>query len=273
MLGEMLENVRRMRPLIHNITNNVTVNDCANVLLACGASPIMANDLSEVEEIQDISCGLNVNIGTLAFSDIKAIIAAGRRANELGNPVIFDPVGAGASRLRREAVGEILSNIKCSVIKCNGSELRTLAEHKASKGGVDAEVSDGTTEDNIKDAVMLAKSLAAEYKTVVAVTGAIDIVTDGEKTYCAYNGRPMMSSVTGTGCQLSALMAAFIAANKDKKLIAALAAVCAMGVCGEIAFERMTALDGNASYRNYIIDAVYNLDGDTLDKKARFKAI
>lgn len=272
MLGEILENVRRERPLIHSITNSVTVNDCANILLACGASPIMANDINEVEEIQNISRGLNVNIGTMAFSDTKTIIAAGKRANELGNPVVFDPVGVGASRLRRKAAEEILSGVKCSVIKCNGSELRTLAENKAAKGGVDADPSDGTTEENIKTAVTLARTLAASCKTVVAVTGAIDIVTDGDKAFCVYNGHPMMSFVTGTGCQLSALMTAFVAANKKDTLTAALAAVCAMGVCGEKAFERMSTIDGNASYRGYIIDAVFKLDGDTLDKCARFKA-
>lgn len=269
MFKEMLENLRRQKPLIHNITNYVTVNDCANILLACGASPIMADDIDEVEEITSVCAGLNINIGTLNSSVIKSMYAAGKAADKLHHPIILDPVGAGASRLRTETARGLLKEIKFSVIRGNISEIKVLAEGSGSTRGVDASVADAVTEDNLGDAVRFAKSFAEKTGAVIAITGAIDIVADKERAFCIRNGSPMMGSVTGTGCQLSAMAAAFAAANPQNILEAIAAAVSAMGLCGEIAFSRLTGLDGNASYRNYIIDAVYNLTGDELEKGAK----
>lgn len=273
MLGELLDNVRQRHPLIHSITNYVTVNDCANILLACGASPIMADDIGEVEEITALCGGLNINIGTLNACTIPAMLCAGKKANELGRPVVLDPVGAGASSLRTDTALRLLEQVRFSVIRGNISEIKALALGRGSTQGVDADVGDAVTEAALGDAVRFAKSFAEKTGAVIAITGAIDIVASAETAYCIFNGRPMMSSVTGTGCQLSALTAAFVTANPDRTLEAAAAAVCAMGVCGELAFRRLSGLDGNSSYRNYIIDTVYRLDGETLEQKARYKIL
>lgn len=271
MLGLMLKNVREKSPLIHNITNYVTANDCANIVLACGASPIMADDIDEVQDITAICGGLNINIGTLNARTVPAMLAAGKKANELGHPVVFDPVGAGASRLRTETALRLLEEVKFAMIRGNISEIKTLASGSGSTKGVDADGTDAVTEDNLDQAVAFAKAFAQTTGAVVAVTGAIDIVADSKTAYCIRNGHPMMSAVTGTGCQLSAMTAAYAAANPGHPLEAAAAAVCAMGLCGQLAYERLTPKDGNASYRNYIIDAVYNLTPEELEKGAKYE--
>ena len=273
MFKEMLENVRERCPLIHNITNYVTVNDCANILLACGGSPIMSDDIGEVEDITSICGGLNINIGTLNSRTIPAMLAAGKKANELGHPVLLDPVGAGASSLRTDTALKLPDDVKFTVIRGNISEIKTLAAGSGTTKGVDADSADRVTEENLERVCGFVKAFAAKTGAVVAVTGAIDIVADGEKAYCIFNGHPMMSSVTGTGCQLSAMTAAYVTANPENVLEAAAAAVCAMGVCGEIAYERLDPKDGNSSYRNYIIDAVYNLSGVILEKRAKYKVM
>lgn len=271
MLKDMLSNVRATCPLIHNITNYVTVNDCANILLACGGSPIMADDKDEAAEITTICGGLNINIGTLNSHTIPSMLIAGRRANELGHPVLLDPVGAGASTLRTETALKLLEEVKFTVIRGNISEIKTLALGSGTTKGVDADVADQVTEDNLDAAAAFARSFAEKTGAVVAITGAIDIVADSRQAYCIRNGHPMMSSITGTGCQLSAMTTAYITANPDHPLEAAAAAVCAMGLAGEIAHARMTDLDGNSSYRNYIIDAIYNMTPEMLEKGAKYE--
>ncbi len=271
MFGEMLKNVRASCPLIHNITNYVTVNDCANVVLACGASPIMADDREEVAEISSLCAGLNLNIGTLNSRTIDSMLLAGKRANELGHPVVLDPVGAGASKLRTETALRLLDEVRFTVIRGNVSEIKVLASGSGSTKGVDADLADRVTEENLDEMLAFAKSFAAKTGAVVAITGAIDLVTDGKTACCIRNGHPMMSSVTGTGCQLSAMTAAFVTANPTQPLEATAAAVCAMGLAGEIAHGRLTKLDGNASYRNYIIDAIYNMTPEMLEKGARYE--
>jgi len=271
MLKEMLSNVREKSPLIHNITNYVTVNDCANILLACGASPIMADDIDEVEEITALCLGLNLNIGTLNQRTIPAMLAAGKKANQLGHPVILDPVGAGASTLRTETAHKLLAEIKFSVIRGNVSEIKTLAKCSGSTKGVDAAAADKISEESLESVVALAKDFAGKTQSIVAVTGAIDIVTDSNTACCIRNGHADMSRITGTGCQLSAMTTAFVAANPESPLTAAIAAVCTMGLCGEIARKRMTPSDGNASYSKYIIDAVYNLTPEQLERGARYE--
>ena len=273
MLKKMLENVRKTCPLVHNITNYVTVNDCANILLACGASPIMSDDAGEVEAITSICGGLNINIGTLNQRTIPSMLLAGKKANELGHPVVLDPVGAGASTLRTKTARDLVDQIHFTVIRGNISEIKTLALGSGTTKGVDADVADKVTRDNLSKAVAFAKEFAARTGAVVAITGAIDIVADQERAYCIYNGHPMMSSITGTGCQLSAMTAAYVTANPDNPLEAAAAAVCAMGICGEIAHKRLTPEDGNSSYRNYIIDAIYHLTGEDLDKYANYEIL
>ncbi|MDD6880847.1 MAG: hydroxyethylthiazole kinase [Firmicutes bacterium] len=271
MLKNMLENVRKNCPLVHNITNYVTVNDCANIILACGASPIMADDENEVEEITTICGGLNINIGTLNKRTIASMLKAGKKANELNHPVVLDPVGAGASALRTDTAMKLLEEVKFSVIRGNISEIKTLALGSGTTKGVDADVADKVTEENLDEVIAFAKAFAAKTGAVVAITGAIDIVADSSKAYCIRNGHPMMSSITGTGCQLSAMTTAFVTANQDNPLEAAAAAVAAMGYAGEVAHTRLSEMDGNSSYRNYIIDAIYNMTPEMLENGAKYE--
>lgn len=264
MIKECLENVRKNVPLVHNITNYVTVNDVANVILACGGSPIMSDDEDDAPDITSICGGLNINIGTLNKNTIPSMYLAGKRANELGHVVLLDPVGAGASKLRTDTAVGLMRDVKFDVIRGNISEIKTLAYGSGSTKGVDADVADAVTEDTLDGAVTFVKKLSAE-------TGSIDLVADSEKCYIIRNGRPEMGKITGTGCQLSGMMTAYVAANPDNKLEAAAAAVMVMGLAGEIGYSHLQTFEGNSTYRNRIIDAVYNMDGDTLEKGARYE--
>ncbi|MFV0466444.1 MAG: hydroxyethylthiazole kinase [Lachnospiraceae bacterium] len=271
MLAKQLENVKETNPLIHNITNYVTVNDCANILLASGASPIMSDDSQEVEEITSICAGLNINIGTLNANTIPSMFLAGKKANEVNHPVLLDPVGAGASSLRTSTAQKLLEQVKFAVIRGNASEIRTLALGQGNTKGVDADIADKVTDDNLESSVRFAKQFSEKTGAVVVITGEIDIVADKDRAFCIRNGNALMSSVTGTGCQLSALITAFVTANKESHLEAAASAVCAMGICGEKARERMQAADGNVSYRNYIIDAMFGLTPKELEECAKYE--
>ena len=271
MLGKCIDNVRKNVPLVHNITNYVTVNDVANVLLACGGSPIMSDEPDDVGDITSICGGLNINIGTLNKRSIEAMYIAGARANELGHKVLLDPVGAGASALRTDTAVGLMEKIRFDVIRGNISEIKTLALGSGTTKGVDADVADAVTEDSLDTAVSFAKSFAKESGSIVAITGAIDLVADAGRCFVIRNGRPEMGRITGTGCQLSGMMTAFLVANPDAQLEAAAAAVCTMGLAGEIGWSRMQDGDGNSTYRNRIIDAIFNMDGDTLDKGAKYE--
>ena len=264
MIKECLENVRKNVPLVHNITNYVTVNDVANVILACGGSPIMSDDEGDVEDITSICGGLNINIGTLNKNTIPSMYLAGKKANELGHVLLLDPVGAGASKLRTDTAVGLMNS-------CLNLVLIIAAYGSGSTKGVDADVADAVTEDTLDNAVTFVKKLSAETGSIIAVTGAIDLVADGEKCYVIRNGRPEMGKITGTGCQLSGMMTAYVVANQDNKLEAAAAAVMVMGLAGEIGYSHLQAFEGNSTYRNRIIDAIYNMDGDTLEQGAKFE--
>ncbi len=270
-MKKCLENVRERSPLVHNITNYVTVNDVANVLLACGGSPIMSDEPDDVADITSICGGLNINIGTLNKRSIEAMFVAGRKANELGHVVLLDPVGAGASALRTETALNLMKEIHFDVIRGNISEIKTLAIGSGTTKGVDADDADAVTEDNLDAMVAFARDFAARFQTIVAITGAIDLIADGTTCYVIRNGRPEMGRITGTGCQLSGLATAFAVANPENRLRAVAAAVCTMGCAGELGWKNMLPGDGNSTYRNRIIDAIYNMDGDTLERTARFE--
>ena len=270
-LKTMLENVRAKTPLVHNITNYVTVNDVANVLLAAGGSPIMSDDADDVEDITSICGGLNINIGTLNKNTIPSMFLAGRKANELGHIVLLGPVGAGASRLRTDTANRLMREVRFDAVRGNISEIKTLCTGSGTTKGVDADAVDAVTEANLDDGVALVKAFARQAGCIIAVTGAIDLVSDGECCWCIRNGRPEMSRITGTGCQLSALTTAFLVANPGHKLEAAAAAVCMMGLAGEIAWANMQPGDGNSTYRSRIIDAIFNMTGDTLEEGAKYE--
>ena len=264
MLGEFLTQLHTEKPLLHCIMNQVTANDCANLALACGASPIMAEDPEEVEQVVSSCRGLVLNLGTPSPSKIKALLLAGKCGKSDGKPVVFDPVGAGCSDFRRTASSEIVAQVRPDIIRGNVGEIRTLLLGSVTNRGVDAE-------DRTEDPLELGKALAEKTHAIVVVSGDTDVITDGKTSFRVYNGHPMMRSVTGTGCQLSVLIGAFVAAAPGEMLHRTLAAVCAYGLCGELAFRRLAHLDGNASYRNYIIDAVYHLTGEELEKGARYE--
>ena len=271
MLGKYLDEVRKKAPLVHNITNYVTVNGVANILLACGGSPIMSDEPRDVEDITSICGGLNINIGTLNKRSIKGMKLAVLKAQELGHVTLLDPVGAGASSLRTGTASMLIGINRFTVIRGNTSEIKALALGSGTTKGVDADITDAVTEDNLDEAVRFVKGFAAETGSVIAVTGAIDLVADAGKCYVIRNGRPEMGKITGTGCQLSGMMTAFVTANPDNALEAAAAAVCAMGLAGEIGYSHLAEYEGNATYGIRIIDAIYNMDGKVLDEGAKFE--
>lgn len=271
MFGNCLENVRKKTPLVHSITNYVTVNDVANALLACGGSPIMSDEPEDVADITSICGGLNINIGTLNKRSIEGMFIAGIKAKELGHIVLLDPVGAGASKLRTDTAIKLMNTIKPTIIRGNISEIKTLALGSGTTKGVDADAADTVTEDNLNDMIIFAKNFSKKTNAVIAITGAIDLVADSEKCYVIRNGRPEMSKITGTGCQLSGITTAYASANPDDKTKAVAAAVCMMGLAGEIGYANLLPGEGNCAMRNHIIDAIFNMDADTLNKGARYE--
>ena len=213
----IIANVRAQVPLIHCITNYVTVNDVANILLACGGSPIMADDAQEAAEMSSICNGTVINIGTLNARTVDSMITAGKKANELGHIVVLDPVGAGATTLRTETTFRLLNEIQFSVIRGNISEIKTVYQGSGTTKGVDADVSDTVTEKNLEEVITFAKQLSQKTGAIIAITGAIDIVADSTKAYVIRNGHAMMSKITGTGCMLTGMVAAYCAANPQNK--------------------------------------------------------
>lgn len=272
-LKTALDNVRAICPLVHNITNYVTVNDCANALLAIGGSPIMSDEPKDVADITSICGGLVLNIGTLNKRSIKGMHVAASRAGELNHPIVLDPVGAGASALRTQTAADLLDKYPIAVIRANMSEAKALAGEAATTRGVDMCPDDAVTEDNLAESAAFAKSLAAQTGVVVAITGAIDLIADAERAYAIRNGSPVMGKITGAGCMLTSVCAAYAVANKDSLLEAMVAAVAGMGLAGEMAAARMTPQDGNGSFRTYLLDALYNLTGDTLEAGAKVEEL
>lgn len=267
---ELLNRLKNKKPLIHNITNYVTVNDCANILLAIGASPIMADDLKESADITSIASALVINIGTLNERTIESMIASGKKANELNIPVVLDPVGAGASSFRNETTKRILEEIKISVLRGNMSEIKFIAGLESETKGVDASESD--LKSDSYEGIRVAKSLAKRFNCTVAITGVCDIVSDGEKSVTIENGTKMLSNVTGTGCMTTALVGGYLGAceTKEDLFIAAVSGIVSMGICGEIAEERAGSI-GLGSFHMAIIDAVSNLDEEDLLKRSKIK--
>ncbi|MDI9490084.1 MAG: hydroxyethylthiazole kinase [Clostridiaceae bacterium] len=271
LMKTIFNNVREKNPLIHNITNYVTVNDVANALLACGGSPIMADEPAEVEDITSICGGLNLNIGTLNSRTIQAMLLAGKKSNELKHIVLLDPVGAGASPLRTDTALKIMQEIELDAIRGNISEIKTLHAGSGTTEGVDASEVDAINEENLNQAVLMCKEFAQTTGSIIIITGAIDLVSDKNKCYVIRNGRPEMPRITGTGCQLSGLTTAFLVANPEHKLEAAATAVCLMGLAGEIGHANLLTGDGNSTYRNRIIDAIYNMTAEQLIEGANYE--
>ncbi len=273
MFKEILSNVQLKTPLVHSITNYVTVNDCANIILASGGSPIMADDINEVCDITTICSSLVINMGTLNERTIKSMLAAGKKANELKHPILFDPVGAGASELRNKTAFSLIDEVKFSVIRGNISEIKFLATGNGNTQGVDVCDADKVTEENIDCVISFAKSFAKKTEAVIVITGAIDIVADENKAYVIKNGHQMMGRVTGTGCMLSAVIGSYIGANMDDILGATVGAVCAIGLCGELAYKKLCEIDGGTNtYRMLLIDFMSKLTIDLLEAGAKIES-
>jgi len=265
MFEKILKNVKEKNPLVHNITNYVTVNDCANITLACGASPIMADDEAEVEEITSICNSLVINIGTLNTRTIESMIKAGKTANRLGHPVILDPVGAGASAFRTNTVSKLLEEVKFSVIRGNISEIKTLHQGNGYTKGVDASAEDHISDDKREAAIALAQSLSEKTGAVIVITGETDIVANHVDVYCVKNGHAIMAQITGSGCMLTALIGAYCGANREGILQSTVAAVAAMGVSGELAYDKMIETDGGTTtFRTYLIDFMSKMNESML---------
>lgn len=272
MFAGILDEVRRISPLVHCITNYVTVNDCANVLLACGASPVMADDERETEEIVSIASALVINIGTLNSRTIPSMFKAGRRANELGLPVVLDPVGAGASSLRTATAMELIKEIDFAVIRGNISEITAIAGGESRTRGVDAS-DPGLLDRHLpKEVICLIMKLRKKTGAVITVTGPKDIVAGEKYLYTIKNGHPMMSKVSGTGCMLSVITGAFCAAVPSDHALAAASAAAMFGVAGELAFEQLTSKGGGTStYRSYIIDEVSNMTAEKMREAVKIE--
>ncbi|MDR2718167.1 MAG: hydroxyethylthiazole kinase [Treponema sp.] len=262
----LLNKVRENKPLVHHITNYVTVNDCANITLAIGASPVMAEAIGEAADIAAIAGAVVLNMGTLNERTIPSMIAAGKAANAKGIPVVFDPVGAGASNLRNDTAASIISAVKLSVIRGNISEIKFVAGLSSQTKGVDASDSDIA---GAGSAGLTAQALARKLGCVVVISGAVDTISDGAKIVYVENGHPMLGNLTGTGCMCSSLIGSFCAAAPDEPFAAAIAAMLCMGIAGELAYEN-SGQRGNGSFRIALHDAISRMDAATLEKMARY---
>jgi hydroxyethylthiazole kinase len=255
-IASLLNDVRAARPLVHQITNYVSVNDCANAVLAIGGAPVMADDADEVVEMVGIASALVLNIGTLNRRTIETMLLAGRRANELGKPVLLDPVGAGATALRTETAKMLLRELRLAVVRGNISEISALVGEAGTTRGVDASGLEG-------DAAKIAVRLAKASGTVAAVTGAVDVIADDKRIVKVANGHPLLTRITGTGCVATALIGAFSGVTDDYPLAAAGGLVC-LGMAG----ERAAAVhSGTGSFRAGLMDALSGLQAqDVLDE-------
>ena len=261
-MEKVLTAVRQKKPLVQCITNFVTVNDCANILLAAGGSPTMASHPLEVAEAVRQVQALVCNLG--AIEGVDAMILAGKEANRLGIPVVLDPVGAGGTQLRRDTVKQLLDAVHFSVIRGNASEIRYLAGQQTSGSGVDVSDLDEITEENLDAAVSMAADLSRKLGTVIAISGKIDVISNGSESCILRNGCATMARITGSGCMLTSLIGAFCGAWDDA-FPAACAAMAVMGISGELAdAKRLRNGTGNATFRNDLIDAVFNLTEEQL---------
>ena len=260
--GENLALVREKKPLVHNITNFVVMNSTANALLAMGASPIMAHSPEEVEELVGIAGALVLNIGTLTPFWVESMEIAGRRARSLKIPVILDPVGSGATRLRTDAAHRLINAAVPTVIRGNASEVLSLAKKGSRTKGVDSIHS-------VDDAAEAARILVKELKSTLAITGPVDLVTDGKREVRVSNGHPLMGYVTGTGCAATTTIAAFLAVDNDP-VTATSTALALFGLAGEVAAETASA-PGN--FWIAMLDALYTVTPEMLSERAKIEVI
>jgi len=256
----LLKLIRERKPLIHHITNYVTINDCANIVLAIGASPIMADAVDEVEEIVSLAAALVINMGTLSKEHVEAMLVAGKKANELGIPVILDPVGVGASTFRKKSAENIIKEVKLSVIRGNMSEIKSICGISEKSKGVDVSEIDIAQANNLEYGKNIAEELALKLNCVIAITGAVDIIAGEGKIVFIEQGHKMLSAVTGTGCMCTSLIGAYCAVTKSY-FKAAAAGVLTMDLAGEKAYERLkTSDEGSGSFKTKLMDSIFNFN-------------
>jgi len=257
--GDSLRLVRERKPLVHQITNYVVMNETANATLALGALPVMAHAREEVEEMVRLAGALVLNIGTLSPHWVEAMLLAGRAANEAGVPVVLDPVGAGATAYRTETAKRILDEVDVAVLRGNAGEVATLVGVEAEVRGVESMAAGG-------DPAELARAAANTLGVVASVTGAVDHVSDGERVAAIANGHPLLAAVTGTGCMSTAITGCFLAVAEP--FDAAVGALVAFGVAGEDAARQAK---GPGSFHVGLYDALAALDPETIDERARVR--
>src|SRR5690349_18139297 len=261
--GTTLRTMREQKPLVHQITNYVVMNETANATLALGALPVMAHAAEEVEEMAQLASALVLNICTLSPHWVESMVLAGEAATARGVPVVLDPVGAGATEYRTVTARRILDVVGVTVLRGNPGEVATLVGADAEVRGVE---SIGTTIDSAE----LARVAARRLGVVASVTGPVDHVSDGERVLAVSNGHELLATVTGTGCMSSALTGCFLAAKPDAPLEAAAEALAAFGVAAEDAAERA---EGPGTFHARLYDGLYNLDPATLDGRTRVEAL
>lgn len=266
-----LNNLKQKNPLIHCITNYVTVNDVANSLIAIGASPVMADEPSESGEITAISNGLLINLGTLNLNTIKAMQNSIKMANSLNLPVVLDPVGVGASTLRNETAINFLKEYKFSIIKGNISEIKFLNGEKSIAKGVDASLKD--LNDDILNRVNLAKELSIKTDAAIVITGKIDVVAFKNEAYLLKNGSSLMGKFSGSGCILGGICTAFLASNTDP-LKSAIMGVLAECIAGELVRGKNVLSDmGSMKFKNGLIDEIYLIDDKKIQDLAKIEKV
>ncbi|GHO83633.1 hydroxyethylthiazole kinase [Dictyobacter formicarum] len=257
-LASLLERIRERKPLIHHITNMVVMNDTANITLAIGALPVMAHAPEEVEEMVSLAGALVLNIGTLTTGQIESMLLAGRRANRLGIPIVLDPVGAGATRFRTQNALHLLAELRIAVLRGNAAEIGSLIGVASETRGVEAISVDASPS-------IIARNASSHFGCTVAITGARDVIVDGERTAEIDNGHPLLASITGSGCMATSLIGAFLAVEPDA-WPATIAALIAMGVAGEAA---AIEAGGPGTFRSHLLDAVTALSYEQLRERQR----
>jgi hydroxyethylthiazole kinase len=256
--GSTLARLREQRPLVHQITNYVVMNETANATLALGALPVMAHALEEVEEMVGLAGALVINIGTLSPPWVDAMLAAGKAANAKGIPVVLDPVGAGATHYRTETAKRLLDEVDVAVLRGNAGEVATLVGVEAEVRGVESIAAGG-------DPAELAREAARALGVVASVTGPVDHVSDGERTLSVANGHELLATVTGTGCMSTAITGCFLAANPGT-LAAAAEALAAFGLAAE---DAAAVASGPGTFHAALYDALFALTPDSLDERSR----
>ena len=277
-IDETLKSIRKKNALTHCITNSVTINDCANAVLAIGGSPFMAEDAEELEEVVTIADVLVINIGKLSKNQINSMKVSSKKANETNTPIILDPVGVGVTELRNRTTLELIENYDITAIRGNISEIKAIAnlvgilDESNTAKGVDVNEDDIITQDNLKANGEMISKLAQKLNTTILASGPIDILSDGKTTLTIDNGDDMMPLITGSGCMLSSIVGSCIGGSNpfDGSLIA----ILAMNIAGEKARAKVDERDeGTGSFRTYLIDYLYKTDSETLINEANIKIL